>query len=71
MVLDVARSIYEAKYKEDVKLEQYLSYLQNGINLLASNALARSKSHRELTEMNLALEYNMELMLSAEQLKTG
>ena len=64
MVLDIATTIYETKYKGDVKLEQNLSYLQNGINLLASNALSNSQSHRELTEMNLALEYNMELLLT-------
>ena len=64
MVLDIAKSLYETKYKEDVQLDQYLSYLQNGINLLATNALTNSQSHRELTEMNLALEYNMEVLLT-------
>jgi hypothetical protein len=64
MVLEIATEIYEAKYKNDLKLDRYLMHLENGIDLLSKNALNKSQSFKELTEMNLALEYNMQLLVS-------
>lgn len=64
MVLEIAKELYEAKYKDDLQLERYLTHLQNGINLLSKNALNNTQSFKELTEMNLALEYNMQLLVS-------
>lgn len=54
---EIAQSIYERNYKDSFLFEEYYRRLENGMTLLINNTLETTRSYRELTDMQLALEY--------------
>ncbi|MBL7717669.1 MAG: hypothetical protein JNL72_02435 [Flavipsychrobacter sp.] len=61
MQFEIAKDIYEHKYQDRVSLDNYLEHVEHGLNLLENQS--GSTDIQELEDMNLALEYNMEVML--------
>ena len=61
MHFEIAKDIYEHKYQDSVSYDQYLGQVEHGLDLLGHN-----RNHmdvEELQDMNMALEYNKEIML--------
>lgn len=62
MELEITKDIYEHKYQHRVSYDNYLEHVEHGLVLLNKYA-SDSPQLSELEDINLALEYNMEVML--------
>jgi hypothetical protein len=61
MQFEIAKDIYEHKYQDSVSYDQYLGQVEHGLDLLGSDQ--GGMDVEELHDMNLALEYNMEVIM--------
>ena len=61
MELEITKDIYEHKYQEKVSYDNYLEHVEHGLELLDNHTGVSDVN--ELHDMNMALEYNMEVML--------
>lgn len=61
MELDIAKDIYDHKYRDQVSYDAYLGQVEHGLDLLSDHSCAHDL--HELEDMNKAMEYNMEVML--------
>lgn len=61
MELEITKGIYEHKYQEKVSYDNYLEHVEHGLELLDTHTGVSDVN--ELQDMNMALEYNMEVML--------
>ena len=61
MELEITKDIYEHKYQDKVSYDNYLEHVEHGLELLEHHSGATDVT--ELEDMNMALEYNMEVML--------
>lgn len=59
---DIARSIYERRYSDSLKFDEYYKRLETGMALLVNNTLERNCSYKELADMQFALEYCEEML---------
>jgi hypothetical protein len=62
MELEITKGIYEHRYQDKVSYDNYLEHVEHGLELL-NNHNSNNSELAELADMNLALEYNMEVML--------
>jgi len=64
MVLELAKEVYKSKYQQMLAMDQFFAYLQNGIDLLKSDSLGKTNNPMQMIAMNIALEYNMQVMVN-------
>jgi hypothetical protein len=63
MQQELAVKIHEAKYRELMPLQDYLTKLTHGLQLIRTSGIF-AKDLNSSKAINLALEYNMELMVN-------
>lgn len=63
MVLELAQEVYRSKYQKTLAQDQFLAYLQNGIELLKADTLGKTNDTLKMIAMNIAMEYNMQVMM--------
>jgi hypothetical protein len=63
MNLDIARELYERKHAHELTFEQYISTLERGLKLISEQGANKRAELLQLKAMNIALEYNEELLV--------
>lgn len=63
MQTELIKKIHEQKYHQTMTYDQYLDMLTRGLELMQSQGLYQ-KDIAVMESVNLALEYNMELMVN-------
>ena len=58
MELSNAPQIFHQKYEQEMTLDDYVSYLTAGFNLLKENALDRCLELKEAKAIRMAFEFN-------------
>ena len=68
MITELANEIYDLRYSHEMTLEQYKVLLQKGLEFIRNNPtdklfISRFYKGDDLKAVNLALEYNQEVMI--------
>jgi hypothetical protein len=58
---EILQKLHEQKYQGKMSFEDYTHNLQSGLEMISSDT--NRKELNQISSMNLALEYNMELMM--------
>ena len=60
---ELAQKIHEQKYQESMSIDEYNQSLDQGFDLIKTTGLQQATGQNSQA-VNLALEYNLELMVS-------
>jgi hypothetical protein len=63
MNIEIATQLYNDKYRMLFTFEYYIDLLRRGVRLLQANSLGKKCNNIEHKAMNIALEYNIEVMV--------
>ncbi|HTM66359.1 MAG TPA: hypothetical protein VL093_08570 [Flavipsychrobacter sp.] len=58
---EILQKLHEQKYQGKMSFEDYSNNLQSGLEIITTDT--NKKELNQISSMNLALEYNMELMM--------
>jgi hypothetical protein len=58
---EILQKLHEQKYEGKMSFEDYSNNLQSGLEMITADT--NRKELNQISSMNLALEYNMELMI--------
>jgi hypothetical protein len=58
---EILQKLHEQKYEGKMSFEDYSNNLQSGLEMITADT--NRKELNQISSMNLALEYNMELMM--------
>ena len=58
---EILQKLHEQKYQGKMSFEDYSNNLQSGLELISTDT--SRKELQQISAMNLALEYNMEVMM--------
>jgi hypothetical protein len=59
---EILQKLHEQKYQGKMSFEDYSNNLQSGLEIITTDT--NKKELNQISSMNLALEYNMELMMN-------
>ena len=62
MNVEIATQLYDHKYRMLLNYEYYMDLLHKGVSLLQAQSLEKNVHGVDMKAMNIALEYNIELL---------